>query len=108
MRRTEQRRREFRRADTRGLAKQDPRTLPLTIGLVAPADEVIAPGKDEFEKQVLLNDWVHRRFKNFGHPSTKARGALEVLQGIEKGQSFFCAQYAETLVSCAASMSIMP
>lgn len=67
-------------------------------------DEVIAPGKDEFEKQVLLNDWVHRRFKKFGQPSTKARGALEVLGGIEQGQTFFCAQYAETLVSCAASL----
>src|ERR1041385_4451305 len=67
-------------------------------------DEVVAPGKDEFEKQVLLNDWVHRRFKKFGQPSTKARGALEVLDGIENGQTFFCAQYAETLVSCAASL----
>jgi len=67
-------------------------------------DEVIAPGKDEFEKQVLLNDWVHRRFKKFGQPSTKARGALEVLDGINGGQTFFCAQYAETLVSCAASL----
>ena len=67
-------------------------------------DEVIAPGKDEFEKQVLLNDWVHRRFKKFGQPSTKARGALEVLKGIDEGQTFFCAQYAETLVSSAASL----
>jgi hypothetical protein len=67
-------------------------------------DEVVAPGKDEFEKQVLLNDWVHRRFKKFGQPSTKARGALQVLSDIEQGQTFFCAQYAETLVSCAASL----
>lgn len=67
-------------------------------------DEIVAPGKDEFEKQILLNDWVHHRFKKFGQPSTKARGALEVLKGIEEGQTFFCAQYAETLASCAASL----
>jgi len=67
-------------------------------------DEVIAPGRDEFAKQILLNDWVHHRFKKFGQPSTKARGALEVLDGIENDQTFFCAQYAETLVSCAASL----
>jgi hypothetical protein len=67
-------------------------------------DDVVAPGKDEFEKQVLLNDWVHRRFKKFGQPSTKARGASEVLRGIEEGQTFFCAQYAETLASTAASL----
>jgi hypothetical protein len=67
-------------------------------------DAVVAPGKDEFSKQVLLNDWVHRRFKKFGQPSTKARGALEVLQGIDDGQTFFCAQYAETMASAAASL----
>jgi hypothetical protein len=67
-------------------------------------DAVVASGKDEFGKQVLLNDWVHRRFKKFGQPSTKARGALEVLKGIDEGQTFFCAQYAETLVSAAASL----
>src|ERR1041385_2973255 len=67
-------------------------------------DDVVAPGKDEFEKQVLLNDWVHRRFKKFGQPSTKARGALEGLKGIEEGQNFFFAQYVETLASAAASL----
>src|SRR5262245_20231933 len=29
-------------------------------------DEVVAPGRDEFDKQVLLMDWVHRQFKKFG------------------------------------------
>src|SRR3989442_11824771 len=32
-------------------------------------DEVIAPGKDEFDQQVLLMDWTHRQFKKFGRPS---------------------------------------
>src|SRR5436190_1763586 len=32
-------------------------------------DHVIAEGKDEFEKQVLLMDWTHRQFKKFGQPS---------------------------------------
>ena len=27
-----------------------------------PLDEVVAPGKDEFERQVLLNDWTHRKY----------------------------------------------
>lgn len=67
-------------------------------------DEIVAPGESEFDKQVLLNDWTHRQFRKFGQPSTKARGALEVLKGIEEGQTFFCAQYAELLVSAAASL----
>ena len=67
-------------------------------------DEVVAPGRDEFAQQVLLLNWAHARFTKFGQPSTKAKGALEVLKAIEDGNTFFCAQYAEVLVSAAASM----
>ncbi len=67
-------------------------------------DEVIAPGKDEFERQVLLMDWTHRQFKKFGRPSTNCHGALQILQAIDEGHTFFCAHYAEVLVSAAASL----
>lgn len=67
-------------------------------------DEVIAGGKDEFEKQVMLNEWVHERFKKFGKPSSDARGALEILEGIDAGNTFFCTQFAELMVSSAASL----
>ena len=45
-------------------------------------DEVIAPGRDEFERQVLLMDWTHRQFKKFGRPSTNCHGALAILGAI--------------------------
>ena len=67
-------------------------------------DVVTAPGKDEFDKQVLLMDWTHQQFKKFGQPSTNAKGALEILKGIESGNTFFCSQYAQLLVSAAASL----
>jgi hypothetical protein len=67
-------------------------------------DEVVAPGKDEFERQLLLLDWVNHRFKKFGRPSSPARGALDILQAIDQGNSFFCAHYGDVLVSAAASM----
>jgi hypothetical protein len=67
-------------------------------------DQVIAPGKDEFEQQVLLMDWAHQQFKKFGHPSTNVHGAIQILDSIDKGHSFFCAQYAQVLVSAAASL----
>jgi hypothetical protein len=67
-------------------------------------DEVVAPGKDEFDRQIHLMEWTHRQFKKFGRPSTEAKGALEVLKGIEDGHSFFCTQYAQVLVSAAASV----
>ncbi len=67
-------------------------------------EAVVAPGKDEFAQQIQLLDWVHRRFKKFGRPSTPAKGALQVLQGIDDGHSFFCTQYGEVMVSAAASL----
>lgn len=67
-------------------------------------DEVIAPGTDEFERQVLLMDWTHRQFTRFGRPSTNCHGALAILGAIDEGHTFFCAHYAEVLVSAAASL----
>jgi len=67
-------------------------------------DSVIAPGTNEFNKQVALMDWVHRQFKKFGPPSTGTKGALDILEGIEQGQTFFCSHYAQVMVSSAASL----
>ncbi|HEX2749309.1 MAG TPA: hypothetical protein VHM91_14975, partial [Verrucomicrobiales bacterium] len=67
-------------------------------------NEVVQPGKDEFDRQLLLLHWTHAQFKKFGRPSTNAKGALEILDAIDKGHTFFCAQYAEVLVSAAASL----
>lgn len=67
-------------------------------------DEVVAPGKTEFDRQFLLLDWVNHRFKKFGKPSCAARGALDVLAAVDEGNSFFCSQYGEVMVSAAASM----
>ncbi|HUR44494.1 MAG TPA: hypothetical protein VMZ27_01365 [Candidatus Saccharimonadales bacterium] len=66
-------------------------------------DEVIAPGKDEFDRQVLLMDWTHHKFKKFGTPSANPKGALEILQCVEQGHTFFCAHFAKVFVSSAAS-----
>ena len=67
-------------------------------------DGVVAAGKDEFEKQVLLLDWTHRQFKKFGSPSAHPKGALEIRKAVEEGHTFFCAHYADTLCSAAASL----
>ncbi len=70
-------------------------------------DAVVAPGRDEFDRQVRLMDWTHRQFKKFGRPSTNCHGALQILQAIDEGHTFFCAQYANVLVSAAASLGWM-
>jgi hypothetical protein len=67
-------------------------------------DDVVAPGKDEFDRQMLLLDWVNHRFKKFGTPTCKARGALDVLKAIDEGDTFFCSHYGDVMVSAAASL----
>jgi len=67
-------------------------------------EEAVAPGRDEFERQVLLMDWTHRQFKKFGRPSTNCHGALAILGAVGEGHTFFCAHYVEVLVSAAASL----
>ncbi|HTD66424.1 MAG TPA: hypothetical protein VK846_07845, partial [Candidatus Limnocylindria bacterium] len=67
-------------------------------------DEVVTPGTDEFGRQLLLMDWTHRQFKKFGRPSTNCHGALQILQAIDEGHTFYCAHYADVLVSAAASL----
>lgn len=66
--------------------------------------EVIAAGRDEFDSQLLLLDWVNHRFRKFGAPSSPARGALDVLEANDAGHSFFCSHYAQVFVSAAASV----
>src|SRR2546423_1200340 len=50
--------------------------------------EVVAPGKDEFDRQVLLLDWVNHHFKKFGRPTSEAKGALDILAANDAGNTF--------------------
>jgi len=62
-------------------------------------DAVTAKGKTDFQKQVLLLDWAHKRFKLFGSPTKKeARGKpLEIVKAIDQGHAFNCSYYATLL-----------
>lgn len=67
-------------------------------------DEVVAPGRDEFERQLLLLDWANHQLRKFGKPTSPARGALDILAANEAGNTFFCAHYGDVFVSAAAAM----
>ena len=67
-------------------------------------DKVVAEGKTEFDRQVLLLDWVYRRFKKFGAPTSDAYGALDIVNDIDAGHTFFCNHYARVMVSTAAAL----
>jgi len=66
--------------------------------------DVVAQGKDEFDRQVILMDWVYNRFKKFGRPTSAARGALGVLQAADEGHTFFCAHYGDAMVGTSAAL----
>jgi len=67
-------------------------------------DKVTAAGKTEFDRQVLLLDWVYHRFKKFGAPTSQASGALDIVNDIDAGHTFFCNHYARVMVGTAAAL----
>jgi hypothetical protein len=66
--------------------------------------EAVAGGKDEFDRQVRLMDFVHQRIKKFGTPTANPQGALEIFKAVDEGHTFYCGHYGASLVSCAASL----
>ncbi|NLF31507.1 MAG: transglutaminase domain-containing protein [Planctomycetes bacterium] len=67
-------------------------------------DAVVEAGGDQFDRQVRLLDWTYKRIPRFGSPTCEAFGALEIVQAVDAGHTFFCAHYARLFVSAAASM----
>jgi hypothetical protein len=68
-------------------------------------DAVAAPGKTEFDKQVLLLDWAHKRIKHFGPPPENAPlDALGILKDADANRTFNCDYYAEVLREALLSM----
>lgn len=67
-------------------------------------EEVVSKGKDEFEKQLLLKDWVFNKLK-LGYNNTKwYQNSFEVLEDAEKGEEFNCTWYVLVFLQCALSL----
>lgn len=68
-------------------------------------DDVVAAGKSEFEKQVLLLEWTFKRFKLFGPPGPNSPlDALGILKAIDAGKSLNCSYFATVLNAALSSM----
>lgn len=66
-------------------------------------EEVVAPGGDEWTRQLLLKDWVAGRITN-GAPTVEARNALEILELSAQGKKFYCSHFAITYLQCAQAL----
>jgi hypothetical protein len=68
-------------------------------------DDVVATGRDELEKQLLLMAWAHSQVK-YGDPvdNGKLRNAQTILDLSKKEQKLYCSQFSALMVSAAASM----
>ncbi|NLX58826.1 MAG: carbohydrate-binding protein [Phycisphaerae bacterium] len=68
-------------------------------------DDVVAPGKTEFEKQLLLMKWVYDQW-DFGYPREMVpeHSAIEILKHSRREHKFFCTHSAAVLMSAANSM----
>jgi hypothetical protein len=68
-------------------------------------DEVVAPGKDEYQKQILLMRWVWDQW-DFGHAQElyNLRDPLWILSEARKEHVFQCMHSGSTLATVMASM----
>ena len=66
-------------------------------------EEVVAAGEDEWNRQLLLKDWVAGKITN-GNPTVEARDALEILENAAAGKKFYCTYFAITYMQCAQAL----
>lgn len=68
-------------------------------------ESVVSPAKTEFEKFVLLMNWVRHQWR-FGRPGNVEYNfnAIDILERGRSGAQFCCSEYATTYVQCAVSL----
>lgn len=70
-------------------------------------NEITAKADSEFDKILLLADWVKGRWK-LQRPKNVMYNfnALDILERAEKGEGFFCSEYSTVFVQCALAIGI--
>lgn len=66
-------------------------------------EEIIAPGKNDFEQILLLNEWLVNHVP-FGSPPNMRPQALQVLYHGLNGQTFYCTYLSFTLMQMYCSL----
>jgi len=68
-----------------------------------PLGKVTAGGRDEWQSQLLLKEWVHKAIPP-GSPKVSYNNALEILEHAVRGATFWCTHYTITYAECAAAL----
>ncbi|MCL1911911.1 MAG: transglutaminase-like domain-containing protein [Leptospirales bacterium] len=68
-------------------------------------EQYISAGKTEYERMMLLKDWVYSNLKySFRSPVPELLDSLEIMRLAGEGASFLCVSYAALYLQCALSM----
>ena len=65
--------------------------------------EAVSSGKDEFNRQLLLKNWVHKTLPLGYNIKRNYRNTLEILEDVEDGQ-FYCSHYALTFLQAGVAL----
>jgi hypothetical protein len=68
-----------------------------------PLEKVAAEGRDEWQSQLLLKEWVHQAIPP-GSPKVSYNNALDILEHAAHGATFWCTHYTITYAECAAAL----
>ncbi|HUW24541.1 MAG TPA: transglutaminase domain-containing protein [Patescibacteria group bacterium] len=66
-------------------------------------EKVVESGRNEFEKQLLLKDWVYQTLPHGNNPKPGYQNAIEILRDAREGE-FYCSHYSLALLQCATAL----
>jgi len=66
--------------------------------------EIIKPGKTEFDKMLLMLDWVSKRWRHHSSNIGEDQNALAILNAAEKGERFRCVEFSIVFANCMTAL----
>jgi hypothetical protein len=66
-------------------------------------EQVVASGRDEFERQLLLKEWVYHTLPHGNNPKPGYQNTIEILRNAKK-EEFYCSHFALTFLQCATAL----
>ncbi len=70
-------------------------------------DDVISGGRTEFERMLLLREWVRNRWDHGWSVASNPDSALDILEAARGGSDFACGYYSMTLMQCFLALGFV-